>query len=167
MSSIQRQLASPLIFPLVEEKYILVSVEDWPKQHHERLLLLQGDGRHPNGAAYLGHLLYVSSPEIFEKIVHTHAHGMSDAEAKHRIGTAAMQMHQVLGPLHCKINPAKDAGKFWKPTLLGPLYHMSTGKALPEKAHLRTIVGLLEVLYAGWMSVRNQARPLLLQFAHR
>jgi hypothetical protein len=169
--SILRQLASAPLFSHLEANYIVVSVGDWPKQHHERIFLLQGDGRGDSiseykGASYLGHLFYIADPDLFLNIMDRHAMENLDC-AKERIGKAAMNIHQELGPLHLKINPVKDFGMFWFEILLSPLHFSATNTKLKAKPHLRQITGLLEVLNAAWLKIRVAARPALLRHAHR
>jgi hypothetical protein len=170
--SILRQLVDKIIFEMLEAGYLLPSVGDFPKYARESMLLLQGDGRHPEGTrggpAYLGELLRACDATLWQRLVDLQ--GMADWEEEkilYRVGSVAMGIVQEMGPLHIKINPCKDAGEFWRTVFLGPLFFKATGKQMQANMHLRQIIGLEEALLAAWLRLRVFIMPVLLGFSAR
>jgi hypothetical protein len=166
--SILRQLLDPVIWTMLESGILIPSVGDYPKFARESMLLQQGDGRHPEGPAYLGRLLQACSADLWQQLVVAHEmQEWPESKVRERVGKAAGNIVQEMGPLHPKINGCKDAGEFHRATFLGPLFKLATGVNIQKKMHLRQIVGLEEALLAAWFRLRATARPLLLALPNR
>jgi hypothetical protein len=91
------------------------------------MLLLQGDGRHPDGPAHLGALLRACDAGLWGQLLVTQ--NMQDWPEKKvlaHVGTVAANIVQEMGPLHIKINACKDMGEFWRITFIGALFFKAT-----------------------------------------
>ena len=85
------------------------------------------------------------------------------------LALAAMNIFQLQGPLHCRINPTKDAGVHWWHILIAPFYQLirQRKQKCPETLHLREITALLEILHAGYLQIRELVLECLKPIAGR
>jgi hypothetical protein len=165
--SILRQLCEPTIFRALREGHVILSVGDYPKQKLERNFLLAGQN-HPDGALHLPHLFKLCSDTLYQRALQ--ANGLQDTtEGQETLAKAAMNLFQVQGPLHCRINPTKDAGNFWRDIFIAPLYqriHQRKQKC-PDTLHMRDVAAMLEILHAGYLQIREQVLECLQPLASR
>jgi hypothetical protein len=63
----------------------------------------------------------------------------------------------MIGPLHCFLNMVTDIAKFHRDTFVNRFYKLWVGVDMHEKPRVRQVVCVLEVLFAGWTEVRDEA----------
>jgi len=132
--SLLTMLNTPEIFDLLDSGIVMLSPGDFPKSNFERFLIRQGVIKDP---AYLASLLKTADPQRFNILVcylklkfqMSDASDEAETQIMNPIGMAALRIRIELGPLHCKINPAKDFSQcsVWFDCLLCPLYFMCSG----------------------------------------
>lgn len=86
------------------------------------------------------------------------ANGLQDnATDRGVLGAAATNLHQVLGPLHCRINPMKDIRTFWFDIWIKPFHMRVRGKqTCPENLHMRETSVYLEIFMVAYLRLRPQ-----------
>lgn len=174
-TSLLRLMACPTIFQITSNGGVLLSVGDWPKQQMERLLILQGDGRHHDddelgsGPIRLAKLLKLCSPMMYTRALEANGLDPSSEDDACVLANALQNILQVLGPLHCRINPIKDIWKFWHSIFLGPLNMAIRKRSIynEKQMPLRDITALCEILLAGYESIRDAVRETLIPIANR
>lgn len=161
-----RQLLERTVFQALREGHILISVGDYPKQAMSRMFLLSGKN-HPDKELHLARLFKACDETIYEEVLA--AHDLQDDEAgQTELARAAMNLFQLQGPLHCRINIAKDAAKHWHNILIAPLHRLihNTTKC-PETLHMREVMAYLQILHAGFLQIRSQVDACLIPIADR
>lgn len=165
--SILRQLAEPTVFAALNAGHVILSVGDYPKQNMQRTFIDSGHN-HPDGPIHLARLLDACNPAMFARALA--ANGLlGDPDGALTLAKAAMNIFQVQGPLHCRINPTKDFGAFFRDIMVMPLYVLIHNRKTkpPEQLRLREVAGILQILLAAWRKIRLQALECLMPIANR
>lgn len=110
------------------------------------------------GPLYLASLLEACSEDtgLFSRALD--ANGLQDDDAGREVlGKAAVNIYQVLGPLHCRINPMKDVRTFWFEIFIKQFHMRVRGKqSCPANLVMREVASYLEIFMVAYLRLRAQ-----------
>ena len=127
-----------------------------------RKLILQGDGRNLKyGPLYYTRLLRAADEGLFKSVLE--ANGLPDNESGwSKVHAAGRNLHQVLGPLHCKINPLKDTRDHWFSVFEPLLRRLKNKVRVSAHIKLSEAAAFFSILMAAYREIRTEMQAILM-----